>query len=163
MRYTISITLELPDGATVEGVTVEPVGDGSSPTGSIETSRGLSDVVAERVATIAPRHLATHICEYLERVSTELGLSIELPDGKRIDYVNLYPPAGHRRRRAASVTLTSGRTEVYCDPRHAEGRSHAEPDKHNGVPVQLKIYLDSTAAIDEAATLTAIAVDENRR
>ncbi|MDW3217109.1 MAG: hypothetical protein R8F63_00740 [Acidimicrobiales bacterium] len=163
MRYTISITVELPDGATVEEVKVEPSDDTPLGARPMTGPSVLSDAVAKRVTTIAPRDQAEHIRDYLERVSTELGVSIELPDGKRIDYLNLYPPAGHRRRRAASVTLTSGRTEIYCDPGHSEGRSHAEPDTHNGVPVQLKIYLDSAAAVAEAAVLTEIAIDENRR
>jgi hypothetical protein len=162
MRYTISITVELPDGATVGEVKIKAADSVPLPP-TASTPSALASAVAERLATIAPRDLASPIGDYLKQVSTELGLSIELPEGKRIDYLNLYPPAGHRRRRAASVTLTSGRTEIYCDPRHIEGRTHAEPDLHNDVPVQVKIYLDSAAAVAEAADITAIAVEENRR
>jgi len=162
MKHVITIEVDLPPGAAIGAVRVEPASPDSEAAHPSPAS-GVATQVEQRVATVAPRSLHQWIRLYLERVAEEFATSVEIPTGKRTDYLNLYPPAGHPRRRTSSITLTSGRTEIYCDPRHAEGRSHAEPDKHNGVPKQVKIYLDSEDAVEEAIELTAIAIEENRR
>jgi hypothetical protein len=54
----------------------------------------------------------------------------------------------------------TGRAEIYCDPSNARGRDHAEEVLNKGEPFAVKVYLDSSDAIEEAIELTEVGLRE---
>ncbi len=109
--------------------------------------------------TTPPPAVAEHELRFVELCATQLGLVARLPKSERT-YVNLVPPKRFGTKRAAAFEIRSGRVEIYCDPAHADTHPLADEVRHNGVPVAVKVYLTSPAAVDEAITLTRIGLDE---
>lgn len=150
----IMIKIRVPDGMSVEvaELAVHPE--------EVQAADAMPTLpeVDERLQT-GKRSLVSFMTGYIERCATELGCTTIVPEGKRTDYLNTFPPPRHKHKRVSSLTVTSGRLEVYCDPALAQQFPPAQEDKHNGVPVQVKIYLTSNEAVDAAIELTRRAID----
>lgn len=152
------LTIEVPDGmdVAVHAATVEArprdAGDGT-PAG------GLSAVLAE-IEAQAPRSTAPFQKQFVERCVEELEVLCSLPEGKRQSYVNAYPPRRFGSKRAASFLFSSGRVEIYCDPKNAGRSELADVFENNGVPVGAKLYLTSADAVQVAIELVRIGLDE---
>lgn len=159
-KQRIELTLTLEIEATGAELLAVRVADSS---GSSETTAPLGDdlspVARRMIEEQAPPSLAPFELDFVERCAVELQLRLEPPSGSRT-YVNLYPPKRYGSKRAANVTTTSGRAEIFCDPSHAAAYEHAEVVENKGDPVAVKVYLTSTQAVDEAVELTRIGLEE---
>lgn len=163
----ITFTLIVPDGA--ELVDVETTLQPAKPDNvDREAERGgpLASNVLRRIETAPPEYQEL-LQQFAERCQSELGCSVAVPQSKREDYANVYGPFGRKGRVASfmvreSTRLRGPRVEIYCDPGHAASHPPAEPDLHNGRPVQVKIYLGDPGALDAALVLVQIAIEERR-
>ncbi len=149
----IIITISIPDGAEVD---VRSEVSSNEPDRTRESA--VNPDVRKRIGT-AKRGLRPFMLQYIERCASELACRTVVPTGKREDYLNTFPPVEYKRKRVSSLTITSGRLEVYCDPSLAERFPNAEKDLHNDVPVQVKLYLLDEETVDEAVELTRLAIE----
>lgn len=162
----ITITLNVPAGTEVRDVTTEVISDGIEPAEQRQQATPHAAKVAERIAT-APAEYQNLLNDFVGRCEQELDCAVEIPPAKRTDYLNMYLKSGRRARVASfmvreSEQLRGPRAEIYCDPAHAPSHPPAEPDLHNGRPVQVKVYLGDPGAIDAAVALVRIAIAEHR-
>src|SRR5690349_19218934 len=97
-KIVITITVELPEGATVE------VQDAST-----SRDRGARD--DGQAFTEANVRLRPFLTRFEDAVRTH-DIRIERPDAERQDYRNVFPPPGYGASRLGSVNITSGRYEL---------------------------------------------------
>ncbi len=156
---TITITISMPDEMDAE--LAAPSGDAGIALEASSDDTLLSSSVLARIAT-APIAYRDVLTEFAERLELEFGCTVAVPTSKREDYLNVY--SGKTRVASFMVRdsnqLRGPRAEIYCAPENAEAHPPAEPDLHNGRPVQAKIYLGDEGAVDAAAALVRIAIDE---
>lgn len=147
---TISISLDVPDGTTVNIKTVDD---------SKTEATGLSAEVADRVERLVPTRYRPYVKSYLERVA-ELGCIPEVPDSERRDeYVNVFPPERCRRARVSGLSYSSSRTALYTGPVDLDGYTLAEQTFNSGTYAYPKLaHLDSEVAVQEALQLTEVAI-----
>lgn len=150
---TLIITISIPDDAEIDVRSEVSSNEPARP-----TEPEVSPDVRKRIGT-AKRGLRPFMLQYIERCASELACRTVVPTGKREDYLNTFPPVEYKRKRVSSLTITSGRLEIYCDPSLAERFPNAEEDLHNGVPVQVKLYLQDEQAVDSALELTRLAIE----
>lgn len=160
---TITLKLNLPDGVTLDGIDASV--DEESLAEPVALSGALASSVADRIGT-APGRYHDLLTELAERCRTELGCAVEVPDGKREDYLNIYGPGRKRFRPGGfmvreSTVRRGPRMEIYCDPKHAATHPPAEENLHNGHPVSVKVYLADEGALDVAIGLMKIALEEH--
>lgn len=159
MKRQIEITLTLQIETGDADVLDIRVADPTSGATSAPLGDDISPLARRMIEEQAPPSIAQFEMDFAERCVTELQLRVEPPSGGRT-YVNLYPPKRYGSKRAANVTTTSGRAEIFCDPSNAADFKHAEVVENKGEPVAVKVYLTSAEAVEEAVELTRQGLSE---
>jgi hypothetical protein len=162
----ITLRIEAPEGVEVVAVTTSegsPPEEASSDPSPDPVPRILPPDIESMIESAAPPRKAEFEREYLLRCLQELSLSASPPKTGDRQYVNLLPrEKKYGSKRAAVLDPKSGRVEIYCDPTDtaAENLQHAAPVLHKGVPVAIKVYLDSEEALGQAFFLTLVGLNE---
>jgi hypothetical protein len=156
---TLVITLEV-ETADADNIDIR-LGEVASPLVETATSKVPADVV-EMIDEYAPPSMAPFQMDFAERCVAELDLDLQRPTGER-KYVNGYPPKRFGAKRAAAFDVKSGRVEIYCRPENADGRHTAEVVTNNNEPFAVKVYLQSSDAVEQAIDLTRIGLEERGR
>jgi hypothetical protein len=157
-RIELTLTLEVETGdADIIDVTI----NGSSVPSSVSDhpTEGGPSTAERMIEDFAPPPIASFQKDFAERCVSELGLDLQPPSGER-KYINAFPPKRYGSKRAAALNVTTGRVEIYCRPENAKTRKFAEVVTNRNEPFAVKVYLRSTAAVDQAIALTRLGLDE---
>ena len=158
-QFTITITLDYPEGGAVDVLS-------DSPEPPSDSGTGVPAEALTRVRRLGGAH-AEHELAYLERAAGELGARVEAAASERVERINIYAPASHlRRAMLAGLNARSGRLAFHTLPasiadefelvnviynRHRDGTRTAD-----GVAVRLH----SLEGVEVAMQLTRLTLEQ---
>jgi hypothetical protein len=155
---TITINLDVPEGTSVNVTTNQPEVEAFN-------AGGIPAAVQAKINSLVPSRYRPYFEDYVQRVITEYGCTVEIPDNDRKDdYLNVYPPARCRRSRVSGITYSSSRAAIYTGAIDLAGFELAVETFNNDKYAYPKLpHLDSQEAVDEALRLSAIAIERLER
>lgn len=120
-EVTITLTIQIPEGAAVRVVTDEV----AVPT--LDEDRGARRDAIEWMEASTPAPQQGLIRLLMERLDDEFGLVGSKPSTGSRPYLNFYPEARYGSSRVGAITLTTGRFYAVLDPALATEFPEAEP------------------------------------
>lgn len=148
-EVTITLTIDIPDGATVAVRTQTPDAHDSDDGDSRQAAMQWMEQ-----HTPAPQQRTQR--QLLERLYEEFGLVGTRPSTGSRPYLNFYPESRYGDSRIGALTLSSGRFYAVLDPNLASEFPDAEPAEGR----YLTCYLRDDFAVDLAVDLMRRALIE---
>jgi hypothetical protein len=148
-EVTISLTIRIPDGATLTVNT-----DRAEPLGTDDADE--QDAALGWMEEHAPAPQQRLLRELLDRLRSDFDLVGSRPSTGSRPYLNFYPGTRYGTSRVGAVVLTSGRFYAVLDPSLAPDFPGSEPAEGK----YLTCYIRADGDIDLAASLMQRALEQ---